>query len=92
MLRERMAKSWQAMRAMSRSSLVWHFGIAGAFAGLTAWVVVLAAHFLFGTSRPSGISLLLAIPRGALFAIIFALILHAVWNRPFGRNEPTGRL
>lgn len=75
------------MRAMSRWSLVVRFGMVGAFAGFAAWAMVLAAHTLFDVSRPSGISLLLAIPRGALFGIILAVILHAFWNRPSGRSE-----
>jgi RsiW-degrading membrane proteinase PrsW (M82 family) len=87
-----MASIKTAMRAMSRWSLVVRLGMAGAFAGFAAWAVVLAAHILFGVSRPSGVSLLLAIPRGALFGIILALILHAFWNRPSGRNESKGRL
>ncbi len=87
-----MASTKIALRAMSRWSLVVRLGIAGAFAGFAAWAVVLAAHILFGVSRPSGISLLLAIPRGALFGIILALILHAFWNRPSGRTKSKGRL
>lgn len=79
------------MRAMSRWSLVVRLGIAGAFAGFAAWMVVLAAHVLFSAGRPSGISLLLAIPRGALFGIILALILHAFWSKRSGRNESEGR-
>jgi RsiW-degrading membrane proteinase PrsW (M82 family) len=87
-----MASNKTAIRTMSRWSLVWRFGVAGAFAGFAAWAVVLAAHMLFGVSRPSGISLLLAMPRGALFGIILALILHFFWNRPSGRNQSKGRL
>jgi nitrate reductase gamma subunit len=87
-----MASNMKALRAMSRWSLVIRLGIAGAFAGFAAWAVVLAAHVFFGVSRPSGISLLLAIPRGALFGIILALILHGYWNRRSGRNESDSRL
>jgi len=43
--------------------------------------LMLVAHFLFDVSRPSLLSLILAIPRGALFGIILALILFALWNR-----------
>jgi RsiW-degrading membrane proteinase PrsW (M82 family) len=80
------------MRAMSRWSLVVRVGMAGAFAGFAAWAVALAAHILFGVGRPTGILLLLAILRGTLIGVIVALILHAFWNRPSGRNESKGRL
>jgi hypothetical protein len=83
-----MASNWSAIRVMSRWSLVLRLGMVGALAGIVAWAVVLAAHVLFGVSRPSWIALLLAIPRGAFLGIVLALILHAFWNRGSGRSEP----
>ena len=82
-LRERMRRDMNKIRAMSRRALVVRLGTAGAVAGFAAWLVVLAADMLFDVGRPSGISLLLAIPRGALIGIILALVLHAYWNRRF---------
>ncbi len=69
-----------SMRTMKRSALVVRLGLIGAFAGLAAWVLVLAGHVIFGIDRPSVVMLLLAIPRGALFGAILALFLHAWWS------------
>jgi hypothetical protein len=85
-----MRRDLNAMRAMSRLSLSARLGLVGAVAGFAAWVLVLVAHVLFDVDRPSGISLLLAIPRGALFAIILGLILHAYWRKNSGKSESTG--
>ena len=58
-----MRRDWNKIRAMSRRALVVYMGTVGAVAGFAAWLLVLAADMLFGVGRPSGISLLLAIPR-----------------------------
>ncbi len=76
-----MRTDWNKLRAMSRWDLVLRIGTAGAVAGLVAWLFALAAYSLFDATRPSGISLLLAVLRGALFGIIVALVLRAYWNR-----------
>jgi len=75
------------MRAMSLSSIVVRMGLVGATAGLLAWVLFLGLHVLFEVPRPSGMALLLAIPRGAIFGMILALILHAYWKRHPGKGE-----
>lgn len=86
----RMTNNWNLMRAMSLSSIVVRLGLVGTIAGLVAWVMFLGLHGLFEMPRPSGMALLLAIPRGAFFGMIFALILHAYWKRHFGKNEMKG--
>jgi hypothetical protein len=74
-------------RVMSLQNLIVRFGLIGALAGFGAWVLMLAAHMLFEVSRPSGIALLLAIPRGALYAIILAVILHLYWKKHRGKSD-----
>ena len=83
-----MKNSYNAMSAMSRVSLVVHIGLVGAVAGIVAWAVVLVGHMLFEIGKPSGLSLLLAIPRGALFGIILALILHEYLKKHPCKSEP----
>ncbi len=69
------------MRARSRGYLIVYFGAIGAFAGLASWLLIMLLHPQFDASKPSVLSLALAIPRGAIFGVILALILRAVWNR-----------
>jgi len=85
--RARMGVTWESKRTASRSSLVTLFGLIGAVAGLAAWGVVLAAGVLFEFDRPGVAALLLAIPRGALFGVILALVLHAYWRRHPRKNS-----
>jgi hypothetical protein len=82
-----MTRNWSSMRAMSLPTIVVSLGVVGAIAGLVAWLLVLGLHLLFEVSRPSGMALLLAIPRGAVFGMILALILHAYWKRHPGKGE-----
>ena len=82
-----MGITWDSKRTASRSSLVMLFGLIGAVAGLAAWALVLAAGALFEFDRPGVVALLLAIPRGALFGVILALILHAYWRRHPVKND-----
>ena len=89
-VKERVTISWNSIRAMSLSSIVVRLGLVGAIAGFVAWVVVFGMHVLFEVSRPSAMALLLAIPRGAVFGIILALILHGYWKRHPGKNEMKG--
>ncbi len=86
-LRRKMKTDLNAMRSLSRSTLILHIGAVGAASGFVAWAVVFVAHILWDIDRPSGIALLLAIPRGALFGGILAVILHAYWKRQPGTNE-----
>ena len=71
-------RSWIAM---GKWSLVARFAAIGAFAGFASWALVFAGHLLFDIGRPSGIALVLAVPRGALFAVVLGLILRAYWIR-----------
>ena len=87
-LRQRMVNRYCAMSGMSRVSLVVYIGFVGAAAGIVAWGVVLVGHMLFKISKPSMLSLLLALPRGALFGIILALILHKYWVKHPCESEP----
>jgi len=70
-----------AWRTLGTWSLVGRFAALGAVAGFAAWAVVFVADLAFHIGRPSAISLLLAIPRGAAFGVAFALILRAYWRR-----------
>ncbi len=76
-----MGTTRHSMREMKRLALVVRLGLIGAFAGLGAWILVLAGHFVFGIGQPAIVALVLAIPRGALFGAILSLILHAWWRR-----------
>jgi len=71
-------RSWQAL---GKWALVVRLAGLGAFAGFAAWAFVFAADLLFHTGRPSVTALLLAIPRGAIFGVVLALILGMFWNR-----------
>ncbi len=82
-----MGITWDSGRTTSRSSSVMFFGLIGAVAGLAAWGVVLAAGALFEFDKPGVVALLLAIPRGALFGAVLAVILHAYWKRHPGKND-----
>ena len=84
-LREHMRRDWKKIRAMSRRDIIVHSGAVGAVAGLAAWLLVVVLAMLWDMDKPSGLALLLAIPRGAIFAIVLALVLHAYWNR---RSRP----
>ena len=86
-----METNWKAMRALSLPALLARLALAGAVAGLVAWLAVLGLHLLFEVSRPSWLELLLAIPRGAVFGMILALILYAYWKRQPGAGEVEGQ-
>jgi len=78
-------RSWHAK---GKWTLLAGLAATGAVAGFVAWAFAFAGHLLFGISRPGALALLLAVPRGALFGAILALILRAYWNRS-GREERT---
>ena len=69
-----------ACRALSRWSLVARLALVGFVAGFVAWVLVFGLRVLAGDSGPTITSLLWAMPRGALFGAILALVLHAWWR------------
>ena len=54
---------------------------AGALAGVAAWLLVYGLHLAFEVGKPTGLALLLAVPRGALFGAIPALLLGWYWKR-----------
>jgi hypothetical protein len=68
-------------RTLSRWALVARFVLVGFIAGFIAWVLVFGLRLLAGDSGPTITSLLWAMPRGALFGAILALIMHAWWQR-----------
>ena len=86
-VKEGMTLNWSSMRAMAQSELVVRLTAVGAVAGVLAWLLVFALHVLFEVTRPSAMALLLAIPRGAVFGVIVAVILHAYWRRHPGKSE-----
>ncbi len=73
------------LRAMGRGRLVAYVAAVGAASGLLAWLVVYAAGLLFAIEKPTVLALALAIPRGALYGVIVALILSAYWKQRAGR-------
>jgi hypothetical protein len=87
-----MMTNLRSLSAMGTWSLVLRLATLGAFAGFAAWAVVWVAHLLFEVGRPSTIALVLAIPRGAIFAIVLGLILRACWNRTYGQHDSKKRL
>jgi hypothetical protein len=68
-------------RSLSRWALAARLALVGFVAGFFAWVLALGLHFLVGVTKPTKTSLLWAMPRGALFGLILALILHGWWRR-----------
>ena len=65
---------------MSVPHLVGYMIAVGALAGVLAWCLVLLGHLAFGISRPTWLSLLLAIPRGSLFALLVGFGLRLWWR------------
>jgi hypothetical protein len=82
----------RSLRAMGTWSLVLRLATLGAFAGFAAWAVVWVAHLLFDVGQPSTIALVLAIPRGAIFATVLALALRAYWSRTHDQHDSKKRL
>jgi hypothetical protein len=64
-------RSWHAQ---GRWWFVARFAAIGALSGFAAWALIFGAHLLFGIPRPTGMALILAVPRGALFGAILALL------------------
>jgi len=71
-------RSWHTL---GKSALVVRLAGLGALAGFAAWAFVFVADLLLETGRPSVTALLLAIPRGAIFGVVLALILGMFWKR-----------
>ena len=81
-------RSWGAM---GKWPFVLRLAAVGAFAGFAAWALAFALYLIFGSIKPSALALLLAVPRGALFGVVFALVLWLYWNRGRGRDDSTER-
>jgi len=77
-----------SLRAMKRGALVRYLAAVGGFAGLIAWLFAYAAAGVFDIGKPSVLALVLAIPRGALYGVILALILRAYWRRSAAGGKP----
>jgi len=71
-------RSWNAK---GRWSLVGLFAAVGAFAGLASWALVWILALLLQFGRPSFMALVLAVPRGAIFGVVLALVLRVYLNR-----------
>jgi len=69
---------------LSRWELIARFAIWGFIAGLLAWSLVFGLHILADVGKPTLTSLLWAMPRGAFFGAILALIMHVWWQRHSG--------
>ena len=77
----RMNSEFDRLRAMSQPLFLGYLALVGGFSGLLAWTLFLGGHFVFGISKPTLPTLLFAIPRGSLFAVILGLALRWYWNR-----------
>jgi zinc transporter ZupT len=86
-----MKENWSSLRALSLAAVIARLALAGAFAGLVAWLAALGLYPLFEASRPSWVALLLAIVRGAVVGMILALVLHAYWKRHPGTGGMKGQ-
>ena len=53
----------------------------GAVAGLLSWCLMWPVHALLDIGRPDVLSLVLAVPRGALFGAVLGLLLSAWWRK-----------
>jgi hypothetical protein len=75
------------MSEMSRSSLVVLACAGGAVAGVVSWVLAAVLQAMFGEAGPGLLSLLLAVPRGALFGALLAWVIHAWCVRRMGKSD-----
>ena len=85
-----MMTSLDELGRMSVPHLVGYLILAGALAGVFAWCLVLVGHLVFEISRPTGLSLLLAIPRGSVFALLVGFGLRH-WSRVRGDGTSNRR-
>jgi hypothetical protein len=72
--------SSRSLRAMSADSLVLYMAALGAMSGLCAWALIWVAGLILDMPQPGLVSLLLAIPRGALFGAVAASIMRGYWR------------
>ncbi len=77
-----------ALGRMSVPHLGGYMIVVGALAGVFSWCLVLVGHLAFDFSRPTWLSLLLAIPRGSFFALLVGFGLRLWWRV---RGDRTGK-
>ena len=80
-MKEKLKSEFRRLRGMSLPRFFGYLALVGGFAGLSAWVLVFGSSFVFGMNAPTLPSLLFAIPRGSLFAVILGLALRWYWSR-----------
>jgi len=73
-----------ALDRMSVPRLAGYLIVVGALAGAFSWFLLLLGHFAFEIGRPTGPSLLLAIPRGSFFALLVGFGLRLFRRRVRG--------
>ena len=69
-----------ALQRMSVPQFVGYLVGVGALSGVGAWCLVLTGAFVFDVDRPTWLALVLAIPRGSLFALILGFGLRLWWR------------
>ena len=80
-MKDKLNSEFRRLRTMSLPHFWGYLVLVGGLAGLGAWVLVLGGAFVFGMNAPTLPSLLFAIPRGSLFAVILGLALRWYWSR-----------
>ncbi len=78
------------LRDIPLPRLVAYLAAVGGLAGLFAWLLVFGCHIAFDISRPTWTALLLAIPRGGLFAVVPGLVLRWYLRRRRERADSEG--
>ena len=85
-----MSSDLGTLRALSLPRFVAYMVVVGGLSGLLAWMLVLGGHMVLGIGKPSLPSLLWAIPRGALFAVVLGMVLRWHWRRRRGPDTTEG--
>lgn len=80
-VKDKLNSEFRRLRSWSLPLFLGYLALVGGVAGLVAWVLVLGSSFVFGFNSPTLPSLLFAIPRGSLFAVILGLALRWYWSR-----------
>ena len=80
-MKDKLNSDFRRLRTMSLPLFLGYLVLVGGLAGLGAWVLVLGGAYVFGMTAPTLPSLLFAIPRGSLFAVILGLALRWYWSR-----------
>ena len=78
-------RSWHAQ---GRWWFVGRLAAVGAVSGFAAWALIFGAHLLFGIPKPTGPALIGAVPRGALFGAVLALLVDWRLTRRGRRSSP----